>query len=63
MRQLPAGRFLLGYLLLVTAVITLAPFRFTRPVAPRLSWLVDLRRAPLPDAAGGGARDGGHARP
>ena len=41
MRQLPAGRFLLGYLLLVTAVITLAPFRFTRPVAPRLSWLVD----------------------
>ena len=41
MRRLPAGRFLLGYLLLVTAVITLAPFRFTRPVAPHLSWLVD----------------------
>jgi len=41
MRRLPAGRFLLGYLLLVTAVITLAPFRFTRPVEPRLSWLVD----------------------
>ena len=32
MRPLPAGRFLLGYLLFVTAVITLAPFRFARPV-------------------------------
>ena len=28
MRRLPTGSYLLGYLLLVTAVITLAPFRF-----------------------------------
>ena len=41
MRPPPAGRFLLGYLLLVTAVITLAPFRFARPVQAHLSWLVD----------------------
>jgi VanZ family protein len=41
MRRLPAGRLLLGYFLFVTAVITLAPFRFTLPVEARLSWLVD----------------------
>jgi VanZ family protein len=41
MRRLPAGGFLLGYLLLVTAVIALAPFRFARPLEARLSWLVD----------------------
>lgn len=41
MTSLPAGRFLLGYFLLVTAVITLAPYRFVGPVDPHLSWLVD----------------------
>jgi VanZ family protein len=32
---------LLGYMVLVTAVITLAPFRFARPAVLTLSWLVD----------------------
>jgi VanZ family protein len=41
MRRLPTGSYLLGYLLLVTAVITLAPFRFVRPVEVHVSWLVD----------------------
>lgn len=41
MSRFPAGSFLLGYFLFVTAVITLAPFRFTLPVDARLSWLVD----------------------
>ena len=41
MRPLPPGRFLLGYFLFVTAVITLAPFRLALPAALRLSWLVD----------------------
>ena len=40
MRRFPAGGYLLGYLLVVTAVITLAPFRFAGPVEPRLAWLV-----------------------
>src|SRR4030095_10544697 len=41
MRRLPTGSYLLGYLLLVTAVITLAPFRFARPIEAHVSWLVD----------------------
>ena len=41
MRPVAPGRFLLGYFLFVTAVITLAPFRFALPAALRLSWLVD----------------------
>ena len=41
MRRFPAGGYLLGYLLVVTAVITLAPFRFAGPVEPRLAWLVN----------------------
>ncbi len=40
-RRVPAGAFLLGYMILVTAVITLAPFRFARPAVFTLSWLVD----------------------
>ena len=40
-KRLPAGIFLLGYLVLVTTVITLAPFRFARPAVFTLSWLVD----------------------
>jgi VanZ family protein len=40
-RRLPAGALLLGYMVLVTAVITLAPFRFARPAVPTLSWLAD----------------------
>lgn len=39
--RLPAGTFLLGYMVLVTAVITLAPFRFAWPAVFTLSWLVD----------------------
>ena len=41
MRRFPAGGYLLGYLLVVTAVITLAPFRFAGPVEPRVAWLVN----------------------
>ena len=41
MRRFPAGGYLLGYLLVVTAVITLAPFRFAGPLEPRLAWLVN----------------------
>jgi len=40
-KRLPAGALLLGYMVLVTAVITLAPFRFARPKVFTLSWLVD----------------------
>ena len=40
-KRVPAGAFLLGYMVLVTAVITLAPFRFARPAVFTLSWLVD----------------------
>jgi VanZ family protein len=36
-----APRLLLGYLAGITAVITLAPFRFTPVAAPQLSWRVD----------------------
>jgi VanZ family protein len=35
------GPLLLAYLVLITAVITLAPFRFARPPALQLSWLMD----------------------
>ena len=35
-----AGLALVGYLLVVTVVITLAPFRFVRPSDVRLSWIV-----------------------
>ena len=38
-KRLPAGVLLLGYMVLVTAVITLAPFRFARPAVFTLSWL------------------------
>src|SRR4029453_4504732 len=38
-KRLPAGALLLGYMVLVTAVITLAPFRFARPAVLTLSWL------------------------
>ena len=41
MSRLPAGRFLLGYFLFVTAVITLAPFRFALSIDARISWLAD----------------------
>ena len=40
-KRLPAGALLLGYMVLVTAVITLAPFRFARPAVLTLSWLAD----------------------
>lgn len=40
-KGVPAGALLLGYLVLVTAVITLAPFRFAWPTVFTLSWLVD----------------------
>jgi VanZ family protein len=40
-KRLPAGALLLGYMVLVTAVITLAPFRFARPAVFTLSWLAD----------------------
>ncbi len=40
-KRLPAGALLLGYMVLVTAVITLAPFRFAWPKVFTLSWLVD----------------------
>ena len=40
-KRLPAGALLLGYMVLVTAVITLVPFRFARPKVFTLSWLVD----------------------
>ena len=40
-KRLPAGALLLGYMVLVTAVITLAPFRFARPAVFSLSWLAD----------------------
>ena len=36
-----APRLLLGYLAGITAVITLAPFRFAPAAAPQLSWRVD----------------------
>lgn len=36
-----AGLALLGYLLLVAAVITLSPFRFARPGRVRVEWIVD----------------------
>ena len=39
--RLVPGTLLLGYMVLVTAVITLAPFRFAQPVVVTLSWLVD----------------------
>jgi VanZ family protein len=39
-RSVP-GALLLGYMVLVTAVITLAPFRFAQPTLVTLSWLVD----------------------
>jgi VanZ family protein len=35
-----AGLALVGYLLVVTVVITLAPFRFVRPSSVHLSWIV-----------------------
>ena len=36
-----AGLGLLGYFLVVVAVITVAPFRFAWPRAPRLMWTAD----------------------
>ena len=40
-KRLPAGALLLGYMVLVTAVVTLVPFRFARPAVFTLSWLAD----------------------